>query len=366
MRNMPGSQHPAGTGVGSRPVRDPAADQHPMRAHPPTYSGSPVGDVTAFDRNMTAEDAMVHDTLCAMQAPTGLVRLSEAMAAAGLRTLRGTGWHPNEVKRVLERLLAAGHATRDAQGRIRAAAPHGTARFAEMMRDPQRARAWFDAWRKLVQFEHVYSLGFQEEEQLAAAMRLVIYGGGTLEAAGPPGHAGLHLHAPVERRIAPSRAAALRRHAFRAARAGLAGRSCRPDDGGAERVCGNPGTSAGRLAAGPSAKGTDRGVAVHAAAPGRDAAVPRRPGGRPGALCRFRHRRCRADGCGVRHGRRPLGTGRQPFRGGLEDDRRGGRAAQEPGLAGHRLDLRDGAAGPARAGRLEQGAQVRRRRSRQA
>ena len=76
MRSMPGSQHPAGTGVGSRPVRDPAADQHPMRAHPPTYSGSPVGDVTAFDRNMTAEDAMVHDTLCAMQAPTGLVRLT--------------------------------------------------------------------------------------------------------------------------------------------------------------------------------------------------------------------------------------------------------------------------------------------------
>ena len=30
-------------------------------------------------------------------------------------------------------------ATRDAQGRIRAAAPHGTARFAEMMRDPHFA-----------------------------------------------------------------------------------------------------------------------------------------------------------------------------------------------------------------------------------
>ena len=51
----------------------------------------------------------------------------------------------------------------------------------EMLRDPLRAKAWFDAWRKLVQFEHSYSLGFQEEEQLAAAMRLVIYGGGTLE-----------------------------------------------------------------------------------------------------------------------------------------------------------------------------------------
>jgi len=140
-----------------------------------------VGDITAYDRNMTVEDALVHDTLCAMQAPTGLVRLTEMMAAAGVRTLRGAAFHPPEVKRVLERLLAGGHVTRDAQGRIRAALPHGAARFAELMRDPQRARAWFDAWRKLVRFEQVYSLGFQEEEQLAAAMRLVVYGGGTLE-----------------------------------------------------------------------------------------------------------------------------------------------------------------------------------------
>jgi superfamily II DNA or RNA helicase len=151
----------------------------PLSRNPPPSSD--VGDVTAFDRNMTADDAHVHDTLCVMQAPSGVVRLTELMAAAGIRTERGAAFHPPEVKRVLERLLAGGHATRDAQGRVRAAAPQGPARFAEMMRNPARANAWFDAWRKLVHFDHAYSLGFQEEEQLAAAMRLVIYGGGTLE-----------------------------------------------------------------------------------------------------------------------------------------------------------------------------------------
>ena len=140
-----------------------------------------AGDVTTLDRNMGVEDAMVHDTLCALQAPTGMTRLSDMMTAAGLRTARGTAFNPMEVKRVLERLLAGSHARRDNQGRVGAAGPHGPARFAQMMREPKRAQAWFDAWRKLVQFEQAYSLGFQEEEQLAAAMRLVIYGGGSMQ-----------------------------------------------------------------------------------------------------------------------------------------------------------------------------------------
>ena len=152
-----------------------------MRAHPPPTSPSPAGDVTTLDRNMTAEDALVHDTLCVMQAPTGMTRLSDMMTAAGLRTQRGTAFSPAEVKRVLDRLLAGSHAARDHQGRVRAAEPHASARFAQMMRDPARATAWFDAWRKLVQFDQAYSLGFQEEEQLAAAMRLVIHGGGSLQ-----------------------------------------------------------------------------------------------------------------------------------------------------------------------------------------
>ena len=129
---------------------------------------------------MGADDARVHDTLCALQAPVGLTRLSEMMAAAELRTERGSGFNPAEVKRVIDRLLAAGHATRDVQGRVRATLPHGHARWRTLMLEPQQARAWFDAWRKLVNFDRAYSLGFQEEEQLTAAMRLVIFGGGAL------------------------------------------------------------------------------------------------------------------------------------------------------------------------------------------
>jgi superfamily II DNA or RNA helicase len=129
---------------------------------------------------MGAEDALVHDTLCALQAPSGLTRVSDMMTAAGLRTERGVAYNPTEVRRVVERLLAAGHATRDAQGRMSATLPHGEQRFRELMRSPQRAQAWFDAWRKLVDFERAYSLGFQEQDQLAAAMRLVIFSGRSL------------------------------------------------------------------------------------------------------------------------------------------------------------------------------------------
>ena len=113
-----------------------------------------VGDVTALDRTMDADDACVHDSLCALQAPSGLTRLSEMMTAAELRTRRGSAFHPAEVRRVVERLLAAGHATRDPQGRVRATAPHSQQRLREMLLDPVRARAWFSAWRRLNSFDH--------------------------------------------------------------------------------------------------------------------------------------------------------------------------------------------------------------------
>ena len=92
----------------------------PKAAPAPT----PAGDVTTLDRNMASEDALVHDALCALQAPTGLVRLTDFLAAAGIRTQRGAAFHPPEVKRVLERLLAGSHVARDAQGRMRATPPH--------------------------------------------------------------------------------------------------------------------------------------------------------------------------------------------------------------------------------------------------
>ena len=136
-----------------------------------------AGDVTTIDLTMTPEDATVHDTLCALQAPSGMQRVSDLITAVGGRTARGSAFNPMEVKRVTERLLAAGHATRDNQGRVQATGPHAAERFRSMMLDTVRGTAWFDAWRKLNDFDRAYSLGFQEEEQLAAAMRLVLFGG---------------------------------------------------------------------------------------------------------------------------------------------------------------------------------------------
>ena len=52
-----------------------------------------VGDVVALDLTMTPEDARVHDTLCALQAPSGLTRVSEMMAAANLLVRRVDARH---------------------------------------------------------------------------------------------------------------------------------------------------------------------------------------------------------------------------------------------------------------------------------
>ncbi len=130
---------------------------------------------------LARDDALVHDTLCALQAPSHVSRVAEMMAAAGLRTERNTAFNPMEVRKLIDALVAAGHATRDTQGRICAVQPRAGERFREMMREPRSAKAWFEAWRAVNRFEHAYTLGYQDEEQLAAAMRLVIFGGATLQ-----------------------------------------------------------------------------------------------------------------------------------------------------------------------------------------
>ncbi|MFZ2650656.1 MAG: hypothetical protein WA210_11190, partial [Burkholderiaceae bacterium] len=142
---------------------------------------APAAKLSQRDPAMGEDDTSVHDTLCALQAPSGLNRLSETMAAAALRTERGSAFNPAEVRRSVDRLYAAGHVTRDAQARWSAAQPHAGARFRELMLEPRRAKAWFEAWRAVSRFDHAYSLVFQDEEQLAAAMRLVIYGGATTQ-----------------------------------------------------------------------------------------------------------------------------------------------------------------------------------------
>ncbi len=146
----------------------------------PSTPAAPPSGLAALDVKAGRDEALVWDAICALQAPSGTTRISELLGAAGLRTERGAAFHSPDVKRVTDRLLEAGHVVRDVQGRLVAAAPHGMQRFLEMMREPARGKAWFDAWAKVFSFHHGYSLAFQEEVQLVAALRLVIYGGGSL------------------------------------------------------------------------------------------------------------------------------------------------------------------------------------------
>ncbi|MFN0299261.1 MAG: DEAD/DEAH box helicase [Burkholderiales bacterium] len=130
---------------------------------------------------MREDDVLVYDTLCALQVPAAISRVVEMMAAASLQTGRGTAFNANEVRLIVDRLRTAGHVTRDAQGRVSAAEPHRGVRFREMMLDSRRAKKWFEAWRVMSHFDHSFgSLDFQDEEQLAAAMRLLMFGGGSL------------------------------------------------------------------------------------------------------------------------------------------------------------------------------------------
>ncbi len=138
-------------------------------------------DATRLGSCLGHDIALVHDTLCALQAPSYVTRVAEMLAAAGLRTERGTAFNPMEVRKFVDALVAAGHAKRDTQGRVRAVEPAASERFRDMMLEPRRAKAWFEAWREVNRFDHAYTLGYQDEEQLAAAMRLVIFGGATLQ-----------------------------------------------------------------------------------------------------------------------------------------------------------------------------------------
>ncbi len=138
-------------------------------------------DATRLRQGFARDDALTYDTLCALQAPAHVSRVAEMMAAAGLRTELNTPFNPTDVRRLVDALVSAGHAQRDTQGRVRAVQPGAGERFREMMREPSSAKAWFEAWRDVNRFDHAYTLGYQDEEQLAAAMRLVIFGGATLQ-----------------------------------------------------------------------------------------------------------------------------------------------------------------------------------------
>jgi superfamily II DNA or RNA helicase len=137
-----------------------------------------TSDISKPDLN--TDDAKVFDTLCAMQIPALVTEIVAMLSCAGLTMASGKAFNGNEVKRIGSALVAAGRAIADSQGRLSLAPALQASRFREMMVDRRLAKAWFDAWRQRSGFDTAYSLFLDQHEQLVAATRLVLFGGGTL------------------------------------------------------------------------------------------------------------------------------------------------------------------------------------------
>lgn len=127
----------------------------------------------------SADAAAAYDALCFVQSPATVNQLASLLAAAGMRTARGTGFHSPEVRKLLDGLAAAGLALSGDQGRWLPSPASGWARFKELIADDKLRAFWWRAWKADRRFEHTYGLELRDEAALAGAMRVVIHAGRT-------------------------------------------------------------------------------------------------------------------------------------------------------------------------------------------
>ncbi len=128
-----------------------------------------------------ADRASVFDALAWAQAPITVSSLIELMARAGLRTARGTGFHNNEVRRLLDELARQGKAARDERGRWTAERAAGWLRFRALVGDERRRESWWRAWREQNHFERGFGIAFYDSATFAGAIRLAVHCGRSTE-----------------------------------------------------------------------------------------------------------------------------------------------------------------------------------------
>jgi superfamily II DNA or RNA helicase len=117
------------------------------------------------------------DALAFSQAPTTANHLIELLGAAGVRTLRGSGFHNAEVRRVLDELAGLGLAARDDRGRWSAARDTGWQRFRALVSDDADRERWWRAWRQHRHFDNTWRIEMFDSASVAGAMRVVIHCG---------------------------------------------------------------------------------------------------------------------------------------------------------------------------------------------
>ncbi len=125
--------------------------------------------------------ALVFDALAFSQAPSTANQLIELIGAARLRTSRGAGFHNTEVRRLLDELAESGRASRDDRGRWSVARDAGWQRFRTLVHNDESRESWWRAWRTQKHFESAWRLEMFDSASIAAAMRVVIHCGRSVE-----------------------------------------------------------------------------------------------------------------------------------------------------------------------------------------
>jgi len=129
-----------------------------------------------------SDDDAVFDALAFAQAPCTVKQLAGLLAAAGRRTARGAGFHPPEVRRLLDGLAQGARVTHDERGRWRTEPAAGWARFRALVRDPASRERWWRAWRQAHDFDRAWRLEMFDVATYAGALRVVAHAGRSIEA----------------------------------------------------------------------------------------------------------------------------------------------------------------------------------------
>ena len=126
---------------------------------------------------LDADRSALFDALAFWQAPLTTTQLIDALSAAKLRTERGSGFHNDEVRRLLGELAEHSLASRDDRGRWSAHREAGWQRFRDIVLDTGRREFWWSAWRARHDFENAWRLEMFDSATCAGAMRVVIHCG---------------------------------------------------------------------------------------------------------------------------------------------------------------------------------------------
>jgi len=149
---------------------------------PTPHQPSLLADTPPPQQQQDPDRSTVFDGLAFAQAPLTTNQLADLLASSGSRTARGSGYHNNEVRRLLDELAQQGQSSRDDRGRWTAERDAGWQRFRAIVQDERAREFWWRAWRERHHFDRGYRIEAYDMASFAGAMRVVVHCGRSAEA----------------------------------------------------------------------------------------------------------------------------------------------------------------------------------------